>query len=363
LLDQLKSLVPERLKGPILAALSAPKDSDFEPLRRHEKTVLGLAGFYQNLGDMALTYAQKRFLEETLPNHEVLVVGSTATYLRMRALKAVCSPNDVVTLIGGGNMDDLYPSLENCRRFYVRSFLRNPIVSFPQTIGFSDSPVGRRALSRTTRTYARHRRMTIFAREPQSFARMRETFKRNDVKLAPDIVLSLRLDNPPTPRDGALVCIRHDLESAMDSSRRADLLAVVKSHYDDVVIRDTVDVAPEECRPDTYEATLENYWSLLRSRSVMVTDRLHGMIFAAITATPCVVMPNSNHKIRSTYEAWLSDLPHIVFLESPTAANLDAALRRIGDISGQNHAVPSLVEQGAYTDLREALRRAAAGRH
>ena len=46
----------------------------------------------------------------------------------------------------------------------------------------------------------------------------------------------------------------------------------------------------------------------------MVTDRLHGMIFAALTKTPCIVVPNSNYKIKGIYE-WLKGLNYISFLE------------------------------------------------
>ena len=35
---------------------------------------------------------------------------------------------------------------------------------------------------------------------------------------------------------------------------------------------------------------------------LVITDRLHGMIFCYITKTPCIVMPNNNHKILMTYE-------------------------------------------------------------
>ena len=44
----------------------------------------------------------------------------------------------------------------------------------------------------------------------------------------------------------------------------------------------------------------------------VITDRLHGMVFAAITETPCIVFSNYNQKVKGTYE-WISCLPYIKY--------------------------------------------------
>ena len=46
---------------------------------------------------------------------------------------------------------------------------------------------------------------------------------------------------------------------------------------------------------------LDTFMSEIGKRKVVVTDRLHGMIFCAITGTPCVVFSNYNQiSIRSS---------------------------------------------------------------
>ena len=45
---------------------------------------------------------------------------------------------------------------------------------------------------------------------------------------------------------------------------------------------------------------------------LVITDRLHGMIFSVITKTPCLVFDNKNHKISETYTAWLKDCNYIL---------------------------------------------------
>lgn len=215
----IKRNIPERFKGPVLAALQSGEDPKFSALSDGPKAVVALAGFYQNLGDMALTLAQKRFIEATLPDHQVVLFASTSTYSRMKALRRALAPGDIVTTIAGGNMDDIYTSLEDARRFIVRCFPGNPVISFPQTIAFSSTDEGRRRLARSARTYARHRRMWIFAREPKSLQIMQDAFAANEVGYCPDIVLSLEPQWVEGPRDGILLCLRDDKEVLLSTLR------------------------------------------------------------------------------------------------------------------------------------------------
>ena len=45
---------------------------------------------------------------------------------------------------------------------------------------------------------------------------------------------------------------------------------------------------------------------------LVITDRLHGMVFAAITGTACIAFRNYNYKIEGTYE-WIEYLQYIQF--------------------------------------------------
>jgi len=42
------------------------------------------------------------------------------------------------------------------------------------------------------------------------------------------------------------------------------------------------------------------------SSKLVVTDRLHGMVFAALAGTPCVVMGNCNYKVKGIYN-WIEN--------------------------------------------------------
>lgn len=355
----IKRIVPERIKGPILARFRPKSYSEMDRWEGRKKVVVTLAGFYQNLGDMALTYAQKKFIEETLPGYEVMLFPSNQTYSHIRALKRIVGPGDIVTTIAGGNMDDVYPSLENARRFIVRSFPKNPIISFPQTIAFSDTRSGQRALRRSARTYRSHRRLTVFGREPQTIRLMKAGMPGVRIEYTPDIVLSLKNEVPPQQRSGVLLSLRNDKEVLLTRRERTRIMEVLSAKSEDILVRDTVDVTIEDCQPHTYEETLRRFWSLLSSRRVVVTDRLHAMIFCVITRTPAVVLPNSNHKIRGTYEAWLKDHSYIRFMDSFDEAVFSQTVDELWDLTQTDIAGPDLSSE--FEPLRKALV-AAAGR-
>ena len=81
------------------------------------------------------------------------------------------------------------------------------------------------------------------------------------------------------------------------------------------------DVSKED-RFSEIESKLTQYFST----SLVITDRLHGMVCAAITGTPCIAFSNYNHKIKSTYE-WIRHLPYIRF-----ANNVDEAIALIPEL-------------------------------
>ena len=299
-----------KIKAEIMAEFFPERFPDFEKYEGVKKFYVFLSAYYQNMGDMALTYAQERFLRENFPEYDIIMVPSDKTYPWMKELQRILTKDDIITIVGGGNMDDLYVSLENARRFVIRKFPDNPVISFPQTMGFSDTPYGRIRKRKTEKTYNKHRNIKIFTREPNSLACMQKSFD-SEVVLCPDMVLSLDKTEPKQDRNGVLCCLRQDRERCLSPENSEEIKEVLVEKYGDVEFADTVDVTLDECKPENIQKTLERFWAKLRTKRVVVTDRLHCMIFCAITKTPCVVFDNSNSKISGVYNTWLKDYDFI----------------------------------------------------
>ncbi len=338
MLDQIKRRIPEPVKERIRLLFTPTSrirlSTDIDPDRQN--IYVFLCGFYQNLGDMALTYAQERFLRHEFPGANIILIPSVDTYAATKYIKKRIRPHDLVTVLGGGNMGDMYISLENARLHVVKSLKKNHIVCFPQTYVFSNTKTGKQREAISRKVYGSHPNIDIFVREPFSLERIRHALPRNRIGCCPDTVLSLPPRNARHERKNVLICLRKDQEQRTESAFRAKLIGALEKEVGSIIARDTVDVRLEECTPQTYADTLERFWDLLGACKVAITDRLHCVIFCVLTRTPCVAIDNANHKISGVYQAWLRKIPYIRFLEGQDADAVIATARELcaADYSG-----------------------------
>ena len=79
------------------------------------------------------------------------------------------------------------------------------------------------------------------------------------------------------------------------------------------------------------EFEVERKFDEFRRARLVITDRLHGMIFAAITGTPCIALNNSSGKVEGVWSLWLRHLDYVKFVREAAEipALLDAMLRKI----------------------------------
>ncbi|MEY8756308.1 polysaccharide pyruvyl transferase family protein [Peribacillus frigoritolerans] len=275
------------------------------------KVFIMLAGDYGNLGDIAITQAQEEFIKRTLPEHQIVPVYLNDTFKMIKTIKKIIRPVDIISIIGGGNMGDLYEGFENLRRNIISSFPNNKIISFPQTIDFSISKNGKRSFEKTIKLYSRHSNLHLFARESTSYNIMKESFPKSFVSLVPDIVLSLNINKKKkSKRDGIVLCLRDDSEAQLNSDTKEKLISLVMNKYNNVSFQDThIGKNGDSIKP--LNEVFHNLLGEFSNSELVITDRLHGMIFCVITGTPCIVLPNSNHKITGTYNDWLKDADYI----------------------------------------------------
>lgn len=273
-----------------------------------------LAADYGNLGDVAITYAQKKFLKENFPNHEVIEVPAAGTLRYLKSIKRQIQHQDIVTVVGGGNMGDMYGDIELLRLLVVKTFSKNRVILFPQTIDYSDSQDARWLKRLSQKIYSSASQLTMCARERVSYDAMRQLYPDVDVRLTPDIVMSLDERRQDEDREDVVTfCLRHDKEKADNDELISRLLGDCQEAGLKVEYYDT-HIGGDRYSEEEKYGELEKIWTHFRRSRLVVTDRLHGMIFAFITGTPAIVLPNSNFKVAGCYQ-WIKDCGYIQFVD------------------------------------------------
>ncbi|MGG1593056.1 polysaccharide pyruvyl transferase family protein [Terribacillus saccharophilus] len=350
MLKPLKKVLPTNTKLYLKSKLNNKK-SDFIFNNSKRKIVIALAADYGNLGDVAITKAQQAFIENMYKGVQVVPI-----YLNsiedIYSIKKQLNNDDIITLIGGGNMGDVYELIEEYRRSIIKLFPNNKIISFPQTIDFTNTSMGEKSLARSKKAYSSHKNLHIFSREPISFEIMKETFSKNSVYLVPDIVLSYK----PTitgenSRDGIVLCLRDDGEKKISKQIQSDLIKNIENKYKDVSFYDT-HIGDNNFNVKESDIYLNSIFDKFKSSELVITDRLHGMIFCAITGTPCLVLPNSNHKIYGTYKHWLRQYDFIKYIEKVDINNVMIIIDELLNKKAQNIS-PDLLNK--YSELIDVL--------
>ena len=287
--------------------------SQFEAISDKPKNILTCCPNYCNIGDHAIAVAERRILLSSSECPCLSFEDDPTTILS--CLQKYCTPDDVIYLQGGGNMGTLYRKEEDYRLRLISLMKHNRIVLFPQTMSYEDSESSQRYLKHTQKIYNSHPDLHLFAREKVSYERMKEAYPNCDVQLVPDIVLSVQGEDNASfgQRSGVLLCMRNDVEKVSDdvAHRRLEEVAASVSdqwRYTDTTISDDNYPVSREFG----EQLVADKWAEFKKARLVITDRLHGMIFSAITGTPCVALNNANGKVGFEYE-WLKNVPYIAF--------------------------------------------------
>lgn len=267
---------------------------------------------HTNIGDHAIADAEIIFLKKEFPNHNIVEVNQAFMQSFILKKKKKINTQDIILIHGGGNFGNQYINEENLRRMVIQEFPNNKIISFPQTIYFTDDEAGQAELKLTQNIIATHKNLHLIAREEVSYRQMKTLFPNTNIILTPDIVLSL-VKNLKQQRKGALMVLRNDAEKILIEDFLQNLDVIVKRDFDKVTYSDmhyheSVMSAAER------DHVLDFKFKQFQSAEIAITDRLHGMVFAAITGTPCIAFSNYNQKVAGTYE-WIKDLPYIRFVQ------------------------------------------------
>lgn len=309
-----------------------PSNQKYKELKNEKKIWIFNCPDYGNMGDIAISFAQREFLMNYFPDYKIIMHYISDIYSDMKALKSVINPDDIITIAGGGNAGSMYPGIEFSRMFIIENFKNNVIISFPQSFVIEEGYRGRRTLKKMKRVYGKHKHLILCAREKDSFNLYKEHFNNKIIHI-PDIAFYLynKMPKANSSQDECiLICRRNDSESIIPDCNWDKIEKICRSK-NIVRFQDTV-VDKIYTSFDDHERELLVLLDDFKSARLIITDRLHGMIFSYILGKPCIALTSKTSKSQGSY-VWINKCNYIKFLEDCSVSEIENAIDTLLNIS------------------------------
>ena len=280
---------------------------------------------HTNIGDSAIAYAQNLFLEKNFGDkYKIVEVTSWELNRFRKVLSYIVRKKDIVMLHGGGNMGVEWFGEELERRRIIGMFPNNKMIIFPQTIYYGDSDKGKEEFEKSKQIYNSHKDLTLIAREKVSYEIMKSAYDKCKVILTPDIVLSMNGLENKCKRENITFCFRKDSEKILKNSDQEIIIEKCKKITDKLIFTDMNSL--KEVTKENRRNIIMNKFKDFQKSKLVITDRLHGMVFCALSGTPCIAFSNYNQKVKGTYD-WIKYLDYIKYVD-----NIEEAKRYIDEL-------------------------------
>lgn len=316
---------------------------------QHKKPVfLVFTPEHGNLGDHAIALAEEKLLK-AIGIDFFEITGEQLRLLQHFKMLSLLN-RSLILVNGGGNLGSLWPFFEDLTRQLFLSNKKADIFILPNTIYYGESSDDREYFEESVRIYNSHKSLKIYTRERYSYNLVKDYY--NDVTLVPDMVLSLDYSKDHGIRDGCILCLRNDSEKILSDEQLQIINSFARNNFDKIISADNV----LECSVMVCDRAkaLDERFNLFKSAELVITDRLHGMIFCAVTGTPCIVVASKSHKLSGCYE-WIKELDYIQFIDSVNdIESLFASIPKL-DYEFNNHHLLPYFEQ-LKSDIENVLK-------
>lgn len=267
---------------------------------------------HDNLGDHLITLSELCFLADETRSQKCIEIPLEFFRLYSSELQSGLDETSRIFVNGGGWMGDVWKDDELAIQEVVNLFPENQIIVFPQTVYYAEKTEESNKLrERSISVYDGHKNLTMFFRERSSYNIAKSLYKNVNVQLAPDIALYY-CDRAPKRQSTENIiglCIRNDKE-AVRNSVRDRLLETVKNA--EVPTKQVSTIYHSHVSALDRERVVTGALGDFASCGVVITDRLHAMLFCYLTDTPCVVFDNVTHKVSGVFNEWLQGSPSIL---------------------------------------------------
>ena len=312
-----------------------------EHKKNHNKVFVVYTPVHENLGDHAIASAEMAILDELgIPYTEI--TQPEIHKLKEFGLLGLFN-NTKVFINGGGNLGTLWFTVEEAFRSIMIAAPKADILIFPSTLYYEDTDFGRKEFENSKKIYNNHKSLILYARENISYEIMKNAY--NNVKLVPDMVFYLDKCEKNVTRNGAILCLRNDLEKTLSEEDEIRIYKQIQQLFGDKITKTDMYAAHKVSANDRNQELTKKF-DQFKSAKLIITDRLHCMIFCVITGTPCIVVNSKSPKVKGCYE-WVKDFEYIKFADN------------LSDITNLYNSIPQkefIYDNSKFIPLYETLK-------
>lgn len=279
---------------------------------KNKKVLVFQTPLHKNLGDHLIAVALIKFLKNIGIQH-IFEIPNEMFLSNKNKLRRAIADNDIIIITGGGFIGNIWTREETVLEEILKTFPDNKVIIFPQTIWFEkDKPSYEQELNDCKKLFENHKKLVLFVREGNSYNFVKDNFRNINVTLAPDIALSYQPANENSENKHVNVgfCLRNDVEKFRNETIICSIKNILEDCNEQIVYTDTMS------KNRVYEHDRERFVidkiKEFSQYKLVVTDRLHGMIFAYLAGTPCIVLDNKTKKVTGVYVEWLKECENII---------------------------------------------------
>ena len=294
------------------------------PVKENDILYFGVP-YQLNAGDMAQTYCTRNWLKENYPGREIHEFNTAALLDEsfLHTLKEQSTSSNMIFFQSGYTSHEKHRD-HGMHKAVVQLFSNNKIIFMPQTVNITTDA----ELNRTAKIFGSHAHLLFLARDRISYEMVERIFVSSGVNLLlyPDIVNILvgadAFQAGGDSRNGVLMVIRNDSEKYYGTQIIHRIQNELFCMGEEVEITDTT---LSDIDYDSFYTDFESVFSSLiqkwASAKIVITDRYHGTIFAAIANTPVIVLATNDHKVKGGYEWFAKEgYSSVYYADSPDKA-------------------------------------------
>ena len=257
-----------------------------------------------NLGDQAIVAAERNFLLDIYKNASIIEFQTHEFYLCRNLIISSLKRYSVAIIDGGGNLGSLWKN-ENKRIIDILRDVRDSkIIMFPETVYYDNDSLNT--------SFVNHDQNVLMSanclyclRDKASYDFFDKYMPKTKHFFVPDIVYSLQKKRRVKHNNSVALIFRNDLEKTISQNNEDSIEMLLKKY--NISFSRLSTISKHSFIPAwKRNIILNGFFKRLSKYNMVITDRLHGMIFSYINNVPCACVDNVSKKISGSYY-WIAD--------------------------------------------------------